>query len=457
MEKVHMYYLFCIVLLVQNCGRPPTSAFTAYNAAFRTNRPWIGRCNYTSEGQCEYLSEGQVNNCFDVSSFNFFIRSNGDEIPSNNKTCHASEQRTKKGCTLWTAATTAPLIILPVMTVFPSKSEAADILSGLEISEQISKFWPAISTLVTDQEHFLISALTEASRFMMDLSSFVTTEKIILRLAGIISRLVNIEIDVSVSSNHVTPSPVEEIIFQAAMLGISISLLSRTAFPLLLSPKFAATLSFQDLVLYASLFRPVGVSLLQFRTLLSMKVLEWVELGPNSTLPTGSSDASAVDKSVDQYIYWLYNGDTKIIIQWSNTIVHYQLKRRRGKPVLQAKNIGENSNESALGNRKSLIDLNEIGLIADMNFVEVLEERRRSAVGTRKRRADEDYDSYETWCPMPLIQSGSTGAQLLRIDGKKLLDLMDDDDKLDSSIRTLLLQCSGSNLVTVLQLGEETV
>jgi len=199
----------------------------------------------------------------------------------------------------------------------------------------------AISMLVTDQEHFLISALTEASRFMMDLSSFVTTEKIILCLVGIISHLVSIEIDVSVLSNHVTPSPVEEIIFQAAMLGISISLLSRTVFPLLLSPKFMATLSFQDLVLYASLFRPVGVSLLQFRMLLSMKVLEWVELGPNRTLPTSSSDASAVDKSVDQYIYWLYNGDTKMIIQRSSTIVHYQLKRRRGKPVLQAKNIGE--------------------------------------------------------------------------------------------------------------------
>jgi hypothetical protein len=52
---------------------------------------------------------------------------------------------------------------------------------------------------------------------------------------------------------------------------------------LLLSSKFVAKLSFQDLVLYASLFHPVGVSLLQFRTLLAMKVLEWVELGPNTT------------------------------------------------------------------------------------------------------------------------------------------------------------------------------
>jgi hypothetical protein len=195
--------------------------------------------------------------------------------------------------------------------------------------------------LVTDQEHFLISALTEASRFLMDLSSFVTAEKIILCLVGIISHLVSIEIDISVSSNHVTPSPVEEVIFQAAMLGISISLLSRTVFPLLLSPKFMATLSFQDLVLYASLFRPVGVSLLQFRMLLSKRVLEWVISGSNIILPTSSSDASAVDKSVDQYIYWLYNGDTKMIIQWSSIIVHYQLKQRRGKPVLQAKSIGE--------------------------------------------------------------------------------------------------------------------
>lgn len=457
MEKVYIIYIFCSVLLLLHCKRPPTLAFTAYNAALRTNKFWIGRCNFISEEQCDYVSEGQVNNCFDVPSLNIMIR---DEIKTNNKTFHAEEQRRNKGCSLHTTATTSSLLMLPVITFFPSTSEAVDILSGLYISELITKFWLPISTLVSNQEHLLVSALTEASRFMMDLSSFVTTEKIILRLAGIISRLVNIEIDVSVSSNHGTPSPVEEIIFQAAMLGISISLLSRTAFPLLLSSDLVDTLSFQDLVLYKSLFRPVGVSLLQFRTLLSMKVLEWVDLGPNVTLPTGSSDSSTVDESVDQYIYWLYNGDTKIILQWSNSVVHYRLKRRRGKPILQPNNTGENSSESSPGNRKSFIDLNDIVLIADMNFVEMLEERRRSAVETaipkRKRRTDEDNDNDETWCPKPLIQSGSTGAQLLRIDGKKLLGLMDDDDKLDSSIRALLLQCSGSNLVTVLQLREET-
>jgi hypothetical protein len=50
---------------------------------------------------------------------------------------------------------------------------------------------------------------------VIDLSGVVIAENIILRLAGVISLLVNIEIDVSVSSNHVTPSLVEESIFHA--------------------------------------------------------------------------------------------------------------------------------------------------------------------------------------------------------------------------------------------------
>lgn len=445
MEKIHIIYLFHSILLLSS-KTSKTSAFLACKAGTRTGSSWLGRCNY--------VSEGQVNHIFDSPSLDLIVPSSEYQL-SNNGTLIADEQGIKNELAFRNAVSVS--LMFPFMTLLPSKSEAVDFLFGLDAGQQISNLWSPVSKLVIDQEHFLISVLTEASRFMIDLSSFLTTEKIILRLAGIISRFVNIELGVSVSSNHLTQSPVEEIIFQAAMLGISITLLSRTAFPLLLSSEFATTLSFQDLVLYASLFRPVGVSLLQFRTLLSMEVLEWVELGPNMTLPTGSSDASAINNVVDQYIYWLYNGDTKIILQWSNTVVHYNLKRRRGKPIVRPNSIAGQSNESSDESQiNNIIDLNNIGLIADMNFVEILEERQRSTAETcipkRRRRLDKDQDRSETWHPMPLIQSGSTGALLLRIDGKKLVSLMDDDDKLDLSIRTLLLQCSGSNLVTLLQI-----
>jgi hypothetical protein len=50
---------------------------------------------------------------------------------------------------------------------------------------------------------------------VIGLSGVVIAEKIILHLAGVISLLVKIENDVSVSSNHVTPSLVEESIFHA--------------------------------------------------------------------------------------------------------------------------------------------------------------------------------------------------------------------------------------------------
>jgi hypothetical protein len=361
------------------------------------------------------------------------------------------------------AGFTLPLI-LAAPAFLPSKSEAADFLFNSDMGNDI---YALISKIMVDPHDAEALALTDTSRFILDVSSFLTTEKIILRLASIISRFVNIEIGTSVTPNHLTTSPLEEVIFQAAMLGMSMTLLSKTVLPMILSSQAAGTLPFRDLVMYKSLFYPVGVSQLQFRTLLSMSVLEWIQIAPNTTLPTGLSDTPGTGSAIDQYIYWLYNGDAQVILQRSNSIVHYNLNRRRGKCIVRPNKDGARVADKLVGNVdagthdwsriESITALENVELIADMNFVERLEERKSASgdashTSKYKRITKKDHDNAESWRPMPLIQSGSTGAVLVRIDGKKLVRLMDDDDKLDLSIRTLLLQCLHSNLMTVLQM-----
>ena len=396
-------------------------------------------------GKCHFISENQVDSMIDLSSIdhleapnNFLFSLSATErgFLAPDVEPNYSEEDERK---VWSSMILS--LFIPVISLFPSRSEAADVSFSSEVGQQISTVTTMISEQMIDPSDMEALALTDTSRFLMDVSSFLTTEKIILRLASIISRFMNIEIGVSVTPNHLTPSPLEEVIFQAAMMGVSLSLLSKTALPLILSYGLTSSVPFRDRVMYHSLFHPVGVSWLQFRTMMSLAVLEWVEFAPDTITPTGLPDSPASDNAMGQYIYWLYRGDAQVILQRSDTIVRYNLKRRHGKSVLPQKSNGGNDNSQKQSAENNISSLDDFGLIADMNFVEMLGERKSSS----DKRKGHDF-----LCPMPLIQSGPTGAVFVRINGKKLVQLMDDDDKLDLSIRSLLLQCARSNLMTLL-------
>ena len=79
------------------------------------------------------------------------------------------------------------------------------------------------------------------------------------------------------------------------------------------------------------------------------------------------------------------------------------------------------------------------GLLGDTRFLYLLEEETSREKKTQKRRVgvmDDDTirDTIAT------ITIGDTGAKLLRIDSPKLFDLMEHDERLESSIRLLLLK-----------------
>jgi len=454
-------FLTCNLLSIQlHSSMFHTSlAFSSWRIS-KLSRPRLQRCH------CCYSNKDQVSELFE-SPLNLFEvpRHYVDRIDqkprteskcTENRLCPTKGQRKKKKRSRF--STHVPWFILGMTALFPFTSAATDFTP--HVAEQVSALLSTIAKQASDPQNLELQALTDTSHLMLDVSSFLTTEKIFLRLASIIGRILNIQIDVTVSPTHATPSPPEELIFQAAMMGMSMALFGRTAFPLIMSSVFATPLPFRDLVVYNNLFYPVGVSWIQFRTMLSMSVLDWIEIAPNTTVPTGLSDTQR--DLMDQHIYWLYNGDTQVILQRPNTVLQYSLRRRRGKSV--AIPLNETSPEAADPQRENhpavnkttrsyemeVYDTdvsNDVGLIADMNFFDLLETGDKKKFRTSKKDIRDDYVPSR---PMPIIQSGSKGALLLRIDAKKLVKLMDDDDKLDLSIRTLLLQGTQSNLIALL-------
>jgi len=80
------------------------------------------------------------------------------------------------------------------------------------------------------------------------------------------------------------------------------------------------------------------------------------------------------------------------------------------------------------------------GLLGDTRFLWSLEEKSREKQKKTNKVRNNDNSNYQLLHPIATIKIGSAGARLLRIDSHKLLDLMDHDERLESSFRLLLLK-----------------
>ena len=167
------------------------------------------RARHSRLGTCHYISENQVNSMVDLSSIDhleapnhFLFSLNATEsvfLAHEEKPNYSEEDEGK----FWNSMILS--LVVPVISLFPSHSEAADVSFSSKVGQQVSTMTTMISEQMIDPSDIEALALTDTSRFLMDFSSFLTTEKIILRLARIISSFMNIEIGVSVTPNHLTP------------------------------------------------------------------------------------------------------------------------------------------------------------------------------------------------------------------------------------------------------------
>jgi len=231
----------------------------------------------------------------------------------------------------------------------------------------------------------------------------------------------------SMSSDYLPDQRIvpDDLIFQVPLLGVSLLLFTRSLLPII-KASFVSVTDLDNIV-YELLFKPVGVSWWQFRSMVAT-CIDWQELEPGyvlegerdpSTLVPGDDliedgrDTYDSEDHVD-FLYWLYDGDVT---------AHYE-----GSFVTRIERTGG----------KCIDDPTAVGLLADMRFLYNLDMKNRAKQQVANDRSDDRLDIVEY--PMATIRVGNRGAKVMRIDSTNLLDLMEHDDQLAASIRALLLK-----------------
>jgi hypothetical protein len=257
-----------------------------------------------------------------------------------------------------------------------------------------------------------ILLLHDASSIALDVSTVVISNTAWLRLCNVIGRVVILSADY-IQGDGISPV---EWVFQTTMLVIAARLFIQSAWPLMMAALLTSSLSVRDRRAYSMLFRAMGLTILQFKTLLATSALDWIEYQPNESV-----------ELTGEYIYFLYSGDIPLRVIGSKT--------GNSNHVVGGTDIITNSSEDI---EPCVSDR----IFGDIQFAKVLEtsvynRARKNTQSDRKSRNQENSSSH-----MPPPSScivGSNGASVLRIVTPKLLKLMENDDELSITIQRLVL------------------
>lgn len=253
-----------------------------------------------------------------------------------------------------------------------------------------------------------VSLLHDASNIVLDVSTVVTRNTAMLRLCNVVGRIVILSAD-CVQGDGISPV---EWVLQITMLIIATRLFIQTAWPLAAALLLTSSLSVRDRRAYALLFRPAGLTVLQFKTLLASKTLDWIEYQPNQSVEiTGDC------------VYFLYSGDINIFGAGG---------KRSNKDVIGDTEITRTTGEE-IGD----------GIFGDVQFAAVLESsvylKAAKNIKRDKRPGNRETETNST-SPMSSIIS-LNGASVLRVSTTRLLKLMENDDELSCSIQRFVFLC----------------
>ncbi len=271
-----------------------------------------------------------------------------------------------------------------------------------------------------------ISLLHDASSIALDVSTVVISNTAWLRLCNVIGRVVLLSADYS-SGDGISPV---EWVFQTTMLVIAARLFIQSAWPLMMAALLTSSLSVRDRRAYAMLFRAMGLTILQFKTLLASRTLDWIEYQPNELV-----------ELTGEYIYFLYSGDVTLRVIGSKT--------GNSNHVVGGTDIITNSSEDI---EPCVSDR----IFGDIQFAKVLEtsvynraRKNKNTKSDRKSRNQENSSSHMS--PPTSCIVGSNGASVVRIFTPKLLKLMENDDEVSITIQRLVLLCMQKKLTRMLR------
>lgn len=264
--------------------------------------------------------------------------------------------------------------------------------------------------------------MNEVSHVALDVSTFLNPNTVWLRLCNVVGRILILSSDY-IQKGNTTP---DEWAFQVVMLAISTRLFMSSAWPLLFAIFSVSTLSVRDRRTYSLLFESVGLTVLQFKTLLASTTLDWIQYEPHATVDLDG-----------EYMYFLYSGEATIQLS--------------GKNVNSISNTESNYNfsnaELGVSNR----------IFGDVQFAKALESSVYKKT-TKSSKSDKKSKSHvtegnSTSSTASSFIVGPKGASMLRISTDKMIKLMKNDLELTSSIQRLVSLCMQEKLSRFLQEG----
>ncbi|KAL7435254.1 hypothetical protein ACHAXM_004549 [Skeletonema potamos] len=255
--------------------------------------------------------------------------------------------------------------------------------------------------MISSDPHLEAEVLTDVSHVALDFTTLLSPNTAVIRLFTLVGRVLVISSDY-IQDQYISP---DEWVFQLFMLALSTRSFLKSVRPMIAVAASNSTLTVRDRKAYSLLFDIIGMSMLQFKTLLTSKTLEWVQLGPNEELQLNG-----------EYMYWLYSGETSSSI------------------------TGDcNSTSNSISSR----------IFGEIHFARKLQEQMHTA--SKKKSKGKKVESAELASEaldsnQRKIYVGQDGAVLLRISTPKLLELMNDDNELSVSVQRLVLLCMQEKL-----------
>jgi hypothetical protein len=280
----------------------------------------------------------------------------------------------------------APLQMTPLLE--PSAFSLASPLLSIALMPSLSPMDPFIEA----------ELFNDAAHIALDLTALLGPATLAIRVAAVIGRIFAMASDY-VPDHSMNP---EEFAFQITMLIVSVTALGQSLQPMLMG--LNQELTMRDRKCFASLFRPAGVSWMQYKVLSSV-ALEWTEVNPGAIITT-DEESSELGVDVHKKLYWLYSGDVDI--------------QSKGE-ILQS--IAP----------KSAHLLGDLSIFAPTS----------TSTSSTSSKNHQDF-------PKTTAKAGSKGATLLRIDTKQLKKLMKNDAKLDNAVRNMLFDGMQERIASLL-------
>jgi len=336
---------------------------------------------------------------------------------------------------------------MPITSILDMASDMVSLSATSTTKMPLSNIFRTASSLpLTDPQELEVDLLNDVSFVALDMPEFLSPNTAWLRLSNVIGRLLILSSDY-IQSAQISP---EEWVLHASMLAISTHMFLCSAGPLMSAIFSIPALSVRDREAYSLLFEAVGLSVLQFKTLLSSKTLDWVEFTPNEVVELNGEN-----------MYFLYSGE--VAIPAANIAGNNTGNNKNKSNADAAKSIG-NSEDHAISDGKALHVSNMV--FGDVQFAKTLEaslhkNTKKKSKSTKKtntstvttKDSNNSPDVATSAHPTSSFIVGPSGAYMMRISTSELLRLMENDNELSSSVQRLVLQCMQEKLSRALREG----